>query len=467
LNSSGHIKRDYTNNNVLPFKEECVLRRWLLTGSFSKKFDQTKNYFTPEDTANVHKLVNTNPNKTKELILLSKKYGINKHSPICALSFLSSGGFRSKKIFAELFPIVIENLEQLYEFMFITKKRRGFGSVITNSIKKWIASKSYNTLQTEILTYPKYYGWSFKDVLNVIKPRPRSEVENKIFQYCLHEYAGDNLAIFKCYEELKENKDIIPNITKAHLTNRTAPGNMEHGDEAWSMFFKNMNAYDMVKNIDKLVEHNVFNSENIDLFNKKINESSLSPFYLAKKVSDGVHNEKIEKILTNFVSNNKDELFNIGKKVCNLIDIDLIYCRTMDEMNAYFTALIYSHLISSNVVYTKKFFKDKFDFVNIDNIDFVKDDINIGNMISYRTVSLKYLKNDVETLDPEIIIIWTNNKKIETDEETKKYLMNKTVISISFGEENHIDLYGDKSYVIRNFSYKTPKLIKIIAEGKI
>ena len=467
--NTGHTKIAFTNNNALSYKDECTLKRWLLTGSFSRKFDQSKNYFTPEDDVNVQKLVNTNPYKTKEIILISKKYGINKHSPICALSFLSSGSFRSKKVFTELFPIVIENLEQLYEFMFITKKRRGFGATITNAIKKWIASKSYNDLQTEILMYPKYYGWSFKDILNMVKPRPRSEVENKIFQYCLHKYEGDSLAVFKYYEDLKENKNVISGISKAHLTNRTVPGNMEHSNETWSAFFKNMSSYDMIKNVDKLIDHNVFAKipENIGIFEKKLKESSVSPIYIAKKIANGIRSNAIEDMMMRFVSNNKDDLFSLGKKVCNLIDIDLIYCRTMDNMNAYMVALLYSYLIKNDSVYTKKFLKDKFEFLKIDNVNFIKDDITIGNYLSYKTVSLRYLRRDIEEIDPEIVIIWTNNKKCETDEQTKQYLMNKTVISISFGEENHIDIYGDKAYAIKNFSFKTPKLIKLIAEGKI
>lgn len=433
--------------NSLNKNEQFILRNWILTGSISRKYNQYKN---KPDQINC-RLITKNINYTKFLLLESLKLGINKHSQIQALSYLSIGNFKSKKIFKALFPLIIINLDHLYEFLEFTKSFRGFGSVIISAVHDWIRSKSFDELQKQIITYPKNYNWSFADVINMFSPMPRSSIEKDIFNYCLNKTKFKQLKIFNGYEEIKRNIDVEKNIEITKITNKNFPGNITKTESYMDCLANNMDIKELIKNINSIKPDVLLRN-----IKNKINENSVNFFYLVSMLNT-IQNSELKDEIKELIIKHKKPTFN--KKITMFIDTDLQFT-TINKVNG----IVYPSLFNNNYN-TKYFFKNKIlDFNPNEYTNFMY--LNMENRVgSYSTAFLKHIL--FLTQDEEIIIVWFADKKIVLRENDLQGFRDKKLIIISSNQNVDMPRMYNNVYLLKGISYKTIDLLKLMIEDDI
>jgi len=270
-----------------------ALRRWLLTGSMFNAYYQGKEQMT-EDNVNVLKAVmNQDASKTAQEILDASKKGVSVHTPIYALSVLSTGNKEAKTAFRELFTQVIRNGSHLYEFLNYTRGLRGFGSLIHKAVKDWFYSKDAKELEYQFLKYQSRYDWSGRDVLRTIKPIPKDENVKAIFNWIaggstknplLTEWP-ETLQRIRAYEFLKSGKasesDVIDAISKYRMTWEMMPGNLTQTPKTWEALFYNMPVGATIRNLGNLTDKGIFKDhKNLEMLEARFSKENLAKAYI-------------------------------------------------------------------------------------------------------------------------------------------------------------------------------------------
>lgn len=444
-------KNKHSSQYVLTEAERETIKNWILTGCLEKNFNQNKKF--PDELPN-KKLLLKNVSFTKSCLEKNIKNKLNKQTQIQTLVCLTFGNFKTKKLFKKMFPLVINSLDDLYNFLETTKSQRGFGQSIKSAINNWIKSMSYNELQKQIILYPNGSGWKFADVLNLIEPQPRSIMEKQIFNYCYGSNNYKNLKVINSYEEIKQNINVEKNIQLLKLSNKNFPCIVKKTENIWEKLFENMDAKEILKNINYLEGAII---KNISLFKNKLYDSDLSPFYIVSNLNK-IQNEYIKEITKEIIC--EKTLNKNNKKVLVLLDTDLEFSTT-NSINSMVFPLLYS----LNKNYTiKKFYKNKFIEPEITNpFSFLNLKETFSKGSSYSSIFLKTLLKEAE--DYEYIIVWQNGKNVIV--RNNQLLKNKKVIIVSSNKNVKINRYQKNVYLLQGVSYKTPCVLDLILEGKL
>lgn len=269
-----------------------ALRRWLLTGSMFDAYYQGKEQMTEKNVAVLNDLIKEDPVKVGQEILNASKKGVSVHTPIFALTLLSTGEGPAKNAFKELFPLVIRNGSHLYEFFNYTRDNRGFGSLIHKTVNSWLAGKDAKELEYQFLKYQSRYDWSAKDVLRMVKPTPEDNLKKAVYNWAvggtkknpLLEVFPSELARINAYEQLKKGaseSDIISAIEKYRMTWEMMPGNLTMTNKIWEALFKQMPVGATIRNLGNLTDKGVFKkSANLDMLEERFSKENLAKAYI-------------------------------------------------------------------------------------------------------------------------------------------------------------------------------------------
>lgn len=270
-----------------------AVRRWLLTGSMFDAYYQGKEQMTDANVKVLKAVMGEDPVRTAQEILDASKKGVSVHTPIYALTILSSGDTRAVKTFREVFPSVIRNASQLYEFMsYVKDVRGGFGSQVHKTLKDWIQNKKASELEYQFLKYQSRYDWSARDVLRIAKPIPADPSQAAIFNWAvggtkknplMTEFPAE-LARLNAYEKLKKGaneSDVIDAIQKYRMTWEMMPGNITMTDKIWEALFHQMPVGATIRNLGNLTDKNVFKkSANLDELEARFSKENLAKAYI-------------------------------------------------------------------------------------------------------------------------------------------------------------------------------------------
>lgn len=269
-----------------------ALRRWLLTGSMQGAFYQGKEEMTDANIKTLMGLVSTDPVKVAEEIVDASKKGVSVHTPIFALTLLSTGNKQAKDAFKDIFPRVIRTGSQLYEFMNYTKGHRGFGSVIHKAVGGWLDHKDAKELEYQFLKYQSRYDWSARDVLRVIKPKTRDEIKRAVYNWSvggttknpLMDIFPEELERINVYEKLKKGaseSDVVDAIRNYRMTWEMIPGNIQKTKKIWAALFENMPVGATIRNLGNLTEKGVFgDTKYLDMLEQRFAPDNLKRAFI-------------------------------------------------------------------------------------------------------------------------------------------------------------------------------------------
>jgi 60 kDa SS-A/Ro ribonucleoprotein len=267
----------------IAFKVDDIvaLRRWLLTGSESNLFYQNKEELTEKNVKILTEMVAKNPVAVAEEIVYASNHGINNHTPLLALVYLSMGNEVAKARFRAIFNFIVRTASHLYEFMEYAKGLRGFGKLIHSVVDVWMKSKEIPNLEYQFVKYQNRYGWTSRDVLRKIKPVPRDMNESALFGWMAGkktEIAGFTLV--SIYEMLKRDElkgdAVIKAILDYNLTHEMIPANIERTKGIWEALFQKMPVTATLRNLANLTNKGIFsNLDNLKILEEKFSKERL------------------------------------------------------------------------------------------------------------------------------------------------------------------------------------------------
>lgn len=271
-----------------------VLRRWLLTGSMGNSFYQSADDMTSQNLQVLEALIEVDPVKVGAEILYAMNKGVNVHTPILALVYLSLGNSpKAKQEFRTVFPEVIRTASHLYEFISYTKHLRGFGSTIHKAVGSWFEKKDTDGLEYQFLKYQNRSGFTGRDILRIFKPKTTDEVRNALFNWI----AGGSkknplgevpeaLKRIKAYEALKAGKlskeDILRTIRELRFTWEMIPGSTTLDKDVWSALFETMPVGATIRSLGNLTDKGVLgvrNTQYLDMLEERFSRENLQRAY--------------------------------------------------------------------------------------------------------------------------------------------------------------------------------------------
>jgi 60 kDa SS-A/Ro ribonucleoprotein len=240
------------------------LRRCLLIGTANASYYATKWELTNDFVDVLEQAIKADPDRVaSEIIYASDGRALNNSTSIWALVLLSMDeSAAAKKAFQEIFPQVVRTASHFYEWMNYTKSVRGFGKIVREAGKNWLAQGDTKTLAYQLLKYQQRHGFSNRDALRLFHVKPQTEDRDLLFKWVLNgwETLPDrsptaSLNQIWWYEWLKRNPDRTKEaITKGRLTHEmSAPvGKMDR--DAWQLLFEDMPIGALLRNLGSLTE---------------------------------------------------------------------------------------------------------------------------------------------------------------------------------------------------------------------
>ncbi|MGL5871904.1 MAG: TROVE domain-containing protein [Xenococcaceae cyanobacterium] len=272
-----------------------MLRRCLLIGTAQSTYYANKNELTGDFVETIKRAVAEDASRVaEEIIYASDGRSINNSAPILALVLLSMGETpEAKRAFMEIFSQVVRTASHFYEWLSYTKSLRGFGKVIREVGKTWLAKEDVKALAYQLLKYQQRHGFQHRDALRLFHPTPPTEDHNLLYNWVTKgwselpsEIPSDALAQIWWYEWLKRNPDKTHEaIAKGRLTHEMAApvGRMDR--EAWQLLFDEMPIGAMLRNLGSLTQLGVLQE---DAKSEDTSNKSSASIVKAKKNLDRV-----------------------------------------------------------------------------------------------------------------------------------------------------------------------------------
>jgi 60 kDa SS-A/Ro ribonucleoprotein len=267
-----------------------MLRRCLIIGTAKSTFYAGKQELTDEFVTVIKQGVDENPSRVAtEIVYASDGRAINNSAPIFALVLLSMGESpEAKQVFTEIFLQVIRTGSHFYEWLSYTKSLRGFGKIVRECGRNWLARSDVKALAYQLLKYQQRQGFSHRDALRLFHVKPITSEHQALFNWVVKgweelptEIPSTGMAQIWWHEWLKRNPDKTHEaIAKGHLTHEMAAPVGKMDVSAWQLLFAEMPIGAMLRNLGSLTElgvltisskHNHNSRRNLDRLESVLN----------------------------------------------------------------------------------------------------------------------------------------------------------------------------------------------------
>lgn len=87
---------------------------------------------------------------------------------------------------------VCRTATHLYEFAGYVEQFRGWGPQLKKAVARWYTDKDVNKLAYQGVKYRQRDGWMHRDLLRLSRPAPKSDEQNKLFEYLVAGWQAGN-----------------------------------------------------------------------------------------------------------------------------------------------------------------------------------------------------------------------------------------------------------------------------------
>ncbi len=509
------MKKNLAGGFAFKASDLTALRRWLLTGSMSNAFYQSSGDMTTDNLSVLIKCVNSRPVEVAEEIIYASNKGINNHTPILALVYLSNGAFEAKKEFRTIFNQIIRTASHLYEFMSYVKTIRGMGKVIHKAVLNWIDAKDLKEKEYQFLKYQNRYGWTGRDVLRTVKPNSTIVNEDILYAWItgnekkanIQTLAQVGLMRIEAYERLKigvNEAEAIQIINDFNMTQEMIPANINKTSKVWDALFQRMPLTASLRNLANLTNKDVLTKSNLDLLEGKFSKENLlkarvHPLNIANSYKTymsghGVKGNlswnpinRVMDILDQAVNDAFETIEPTGKRFFHALDISGSMNWSRVENLALSPMEVAGIMALATIKAEKDYFVGGFShyFVPLENLnkrtsfqDIIQGRHLKGLTFGGTNASLAYKYAAKNNIEVDTFVNWTDGMTWLGDHPTdalKNYRAKANseakavyVTIMAYGDSTTlVDPKDTKSYDIAGFSTETPKIVQMIAEGSI
>jgi 60 kDa SS-A/Ro ribonucleoprotein len=368
------------------------------------------------------------------------------------------------------------------------------------------------------LKYQNRYGWTGRDVLRTVKPKPFNPGQDLIFKWIvgkagnMDEYHDAGFKRIEAYNwmcsEITEDSLVSKWIRELNLTHEMIPAGIERTKVIWEALFEKMPIGATLRNLGNLTNKGVFSKlGNIDILEdrfteKRVKSGRLHPLSLVSaNVIYGGGGDlgrskltwksigRIHDILDNATNYAFESLEPTGKMFFHAIDISPSMTMTNNEQLWMTAADIAGVMATATVKAEKNYFVGGFAKTFVPLPMFTKN-MRYKDAFTHRyrkDLKIQWGGTDASSayqhaIDNNMVLdvfcFWTDNESwigyhpaVKLKEYRNKINPNAKAIYITlvpYGDKiSLVDPKDDKSYDLAGFSSETVKLIQLIAEGTL
>jgi hypothetical protein len=402
---------------------------------------------------------------------------VKRETVFLMLVLLSSGNFQSKKFFKESFNKVIKSPNDLYMFFHILRKHRGVGSVIHLAVKKWLVSHSVIDLEVMFVKERAKYNWAGRDILRMVKPKPRNKEENLLFRWItkgeiekFHQLDYKNsLPIIYAYEALKREVSSVESfdyISQNNFCSDMIPSNVNRTElitnyiyrlkslEEFLVYSKSrLNSAAIIRELERKLE-----DAEVDARTNLLELVSIS-----KKVEENTNSHLSVTRLDEMIKHKFKKERSVKSDVVHFIDTGK---EMLSEINKQYglTPAVISSIMSSSSKERYSFSGEPIDSSNIRSVLEAE-----GYRHDYIDMNTNKILKIVQS-NPKTIFIWTNRKDLREVEKTCIVLglvCKESTICLINMRSAKVNCKDSRYFIIDGFNKNTRKLMRVVERGVI
>ena len=471
-----HEKTKFNHTDYL------TIRKWLITGSFHNSFFLNESF----DKSKAHllkKFINYAPDRIELLIDEAYPIKLNKSTFIYTLVLLSNGPFKAKRTFKNNFDRIIESPKDLYKFMELCKKERGFGKIIHEAIHQWFRHHDIHQLERMFVEERAGNNWKSQDVMRLIKPKPIDKKEQLLFKWIAKDSIDESevedyrnyFPLIVAYESMRTQEifeeDVVDIIRDLRLKNNMIPGNVERTKDIIYEWLKPVDeinissTYPYVpKNINKLDG----NAPKLFAFYRKNKALIMLNIVTLLMAYSQMKNVAVSGEEMDFLDLSEELLLDKIKKTYNpsIHILDTSANMFNDEMKSIHTqpAIAASVMIGmSKNVFTLD--GEKFHRKDARSILEAEGFVRTNSTPKYNKIF-----ESIKDINENVMFVWTNNKTFPKDRFYQKFklwkLENKKQMKLVFVNLSDTKFATRYPFMeIYGINKKTEKLLKLIKDG--
>ena len=458
-------------------KDLDVIKKWIITGSFSNNFDSDKNKLDLSKLFLIRRAANYEPYELRHLVLSYSKIAVNKDTLLLSMVFLSMGSFQAKKEFRHCFTQLIEDLNDIYRFLFLMRRYRGIGSVIHTEIKTWIKHHDIVALERMFIEQRAKHTWTSKDLLRIIKPKPRDKKESLLFRWVVKDEISDSdlidyeqyLPLVCFYEKIRYNKlteeeissKLYKYIGKGKFTSLMIPGNVYRTEGLLEKLLEFKYNHELVRyaknHLTEPIVANALRQALLDLMvvHNTLQVSALELMSLYDLAVELRINNPIDflSVLDSYIYTKLQITRDMRGDDLHIIDMSEKMYSVKNPVTRTTPAVIASVMTRQNDnVYS--FSGNKIDRKSIQATFEAEGIIEEKSRINLNKLNLIMNSKDVKK-----IFIWTNTKYLNELDVDLEYF-GKRCCLINMGD-GILSKKDNSYYTINGFNFSTKKLIKL------
>lgn len=268
-----------------------MLRRCLLIGTADSTYYAGKYELTDAFVQTLNAAIAIDPERVAtEICYASDGRAINNSAPLFALVLLSMGeGAKAKTAFREAFPQVVRTASHFYEWLNYTKSMRGFGKIVRDVGRAWLAREDVKGLAYQLLKYQQRQGFTNRDVLRLFHLKPPTRDHDRLFEWVTRgwdklpdEAPSEALTQIWWYEWLKRHPSQTHRaIAEGRLTHEMAAPVGKMDKQAWQLLFNTMPIGALLRNLGSLTQLDVLRADEPENL-QRVQSVLTNPKYLRK-----------------------------------------------------------------------------------------------------------------------------------------------------------------------------------------
>jgi 60 kDa SS-A/Ro ribonucleoprotein len=198
---------------VFQISDEAQLRRFLNLGVSGGTYYVTEAELTRQNAEVVLRAAQENGQRLVDLIVeISTAGRAPRQNPgLFALAAVAGlGDDVARKAALNAIPAVCRTGTTLFQFATYIGQFRGWGRGLADGIRAWYLDKDVDQLAYQMVKYRSRNGWTHRDLLRKVRPKPRDEVQNALFAWaCGRDISGLEPGLIKAFQDVQQF-DTVP-----------------------------------------------------------------------------------------------------------------------------------------------------------------------------------------------------------------------------------------------------------------
>lgn len=281
----GEMVQNRAGGYVFKVMPEEQLKRFLIMGTDGGTYYATEKEITLENIRNVLNFLHKDARRTIEVTAQLSEQGrvLKNDVPIAVLALAWVEGYR--KEVASVFNRVIRIPTHLFMFLDFLKEAQG-GKLSTSTLLKKMISNWYikdPQLPYHLLKYQQRRGWSHKDVLRLVHPKPTDDYVDSLFGFVIGNGKVPNDELVKAFLSLREARtegQVINIIRNTRIPWEFIPSQWLASRDVWNALFPYLPATALVRLLGRLTALEVLKPFNDNT--KRVHELLTNPDVVRK-----------------------------------------------------------------------------------------------------------------------------------------------------------------------------------------